>query len=395
MKLTDRLIKRQLPTRERVELTDSDVPGLKVRLNGNHVQWSYLGYVNGQRKRASLGAFPDVSTVQARELAREMRQQMRQGVDPTGIKRQAKRKAAERQTVADLMPPYFETLAGAAKYIKDETRGLHAAVAALGVGRLEPTGLGIQHVRKLAGMNRDRPATARARFGAFSRFCDHLVEGGALAVNPCHLLPKRKHPSAATPRSRVLTAPELQAIWKAAGDLPEPFRDLIRFLALVPLRRAEASKIEAGWIREGTLTLPGLITKNNDAFEIPLPQAALDLIAGREGLVFASHRTGGPVGGLDRIMRQLRKTSGINDWSLHDFRRTFTTQMAETGVPMDVTDGLLNHRQGQTRGGVVGVYNRSKLTGPRTRAMQTWGRMVEQAVQAGSFETDDKVRRIA
>ena len=146
---------------------------------------------------------------------------------------------------------------------------------------------------------------------------------------------------------------------------------------------------------DGTLTLPGLITKNNDPFTLPLPRAAIDLIGDREGLVFASQRTGGPVGGLDRIMRQLRETSGVSDWSLHDLRRTFTTAMAEAGVPMDVCDGLLNHRMGSTRGGVVGLYNRSRLTAPRARAMALWGDMGSHAIEAGSFEQSAEIVSIA
>ena len=395
MKLTDSLIKHRLPSLERVELADADVPGLRLRLSGKRAQWSYMGRVHGQRKRAALGDWPGLNVAQAREAARQVRQQMKEGIDPTEIKRQAVREAANRQTLADLIPAYIETLAGVPKHVSNEIHNTRHAVLEAGIGALTPDELTIAHARKLAGLHKDRPATARHRFGAFSRFCDFLVEEQVIQVNPLHLLPKRKRPGSPTPRSRVLTAAELQAIWKAAGDVPEPFVRLIRFLILVPLRRGEAARIESSWIKDGVLTLPHMVTKNNDRFEIPLPEAALDLIGDREGLVFASQRTGGPVGGLGRIARQLREPSGVDGWSLHDFRRTFTTQMAEAGVAMDVTDGLLNHRQGETRAGVVGVYNRSKLTGPRARAMAAWGDMVEQAVQAGSFETDDKVRRIA
>ena len=395
MKLTDSLIRRQPATQKRVELADSDVPGLRLRRAGKRTQWSFMGRVHGIRKRVAIGDWPDLNVAQAREKAREVRQAMKEGVDPTEIKREAEREAAERQVVADLMPAYFATLAGSVKYVTGEERNTRRAVAALGADKLTPSDLDIGHARKLAGMDRDRIATSRARFGAFSRFLDHLVEDAVIPVNPCHLLPKRKHPGSPPPRSRVLTAGELQAIWRAAGDLPEPFGSLIRFLALVPLRRGEASKIEAAWIVGGTLTLPGTVTKNGDEFQIPLPQEALALIGHREGLVFPSRKTGGVVNSLDRSVRQIRAATGIGDWSLHDFRRTFTTQMAEVGTPMDVTDGLLNHRQGSTRGGVVGVYNRSKLTGPRTRAMATWGDMVARAIEAGTFEGEDKVVRVA
>ncbi len=178
-----------------------------------------------------------------------------------------------------------------------------------------------------------------------------------------------------------------------AGNLPEPYGDLFRFMILVPLRRGEASKLTAEMIDGDRLTLPHMITKNGDPFTIPLPQQALEILTCRpaEGLLFASRRTGQPVRGWGKMLKKLREVSGATGWSLHDFRRTFTSQLAEATVPSDVTDALLNHRQAATRPGVIGVYNRSKLMGPKTKAMATWGSMVEHAVVTGRFDHDGNV----
>ena len=160
------------------------------------------------------------------------------------------------------------------------------------------------------------------------------------------------------------------------------------FMILVPLRRGEASKLTAEMINGDRLVLPHMITKNGDAFTIPLPQQAKEILTGRpaEGLLFASRRTGQPVQGWGKMLAQLHELSGTTGWSLHDFRRTFVSQLAEAAVPSDVTDALLNHRQAATRPGVIGVYNLSKLMGPKTTAMATWGSMVEHAVATGRFD---------
>ncbi len=91
------------------------------------------------------------------------------------------------------------------------------------------------------------------------------------------------------------------------------------------------------------------------------------------------------------MLAKLHELSGTTGWSLHDFRRTFASQLAEFGMPSDVTDALLNHRQAATRPGVIGVYNRSKLMSPKTKAMATWGLMVEHAVATGRFDHDGNV----
>ena len=81
MKLTEQLIKRRLPSKDRVELADADVPGLRLRLSGKAAKWSYMGRVSGVRKRVTIGDWPDLTVVEARDRARATRQSMRDGVD--------------------------------------------------------------------------------------------------------------------------------------------------------------------------------------------------------------------------------------------------------------------------------------------------------------------------
>ena len=50
------------------------------------------------------------------------------------------------------------------------------------------------------------------------------------------------------------------------------------------------------------------------------------------------------------------ETVTLNPWRLHDIRRTGTTQMQALGVPIEVTEEVINHRSGETAG-IRGVYN--------------------------------------
>ena len=47
----------------------------------------------------------------------------------------------------------------------------------------------------------------------------------------------------------------------------------------------------------------------------------------------------------------------VEPYTLHDLRRTFASTMALLGVPIHVTEKLLNHVSG-SHGGIVGVYQR-------------------------------------
>ena len=47
----------------------------------------------------------------------------------------------------------------------------------------------------------------------------------------------------------------------------------------------------------------------------------------------------------------------LREQPLHDPRRVYSSNLAKVGVPIHVTEKLLNHVSG-TLGGIAGVYNR-------------------------------------
>jgi hypothetical protein len=83
------------------------------------------------------------------------------------------------------------------------------------------------------------------------------------------------------------------------------------------------------------------------------------------------------------LMDALREATGIT-FRLHDFRRAAVSAMAEHGVDFAVADGLLNHAASVSRGGMLGVYQRSELKPAKRRAIQLW----ESAVLGESSKTN-------
>jgi integrase len=70
----------------------------------------------------------------------------------------------------------------------------------------------------------------------------------------------------------------------------------------------------------------------------------------------------------------------LGDWTWHDFRRSFASALGEAGIPEAVADAVLNHRQAATRGGVLGVYQRSSRWPEQAKAMELWGRLLNAAI---------------
>jgi hypothetical protein len=61
----------------------------------------------------------------------------------------------------------------------------------------------------------------------------------------------------------------------------------------------------------------------------------------------------------------------IPDWRLHDVRRTGATNLQALGIPIEVTEAVLNHISG-TRAGVAGIYNRYKYEPEKRAALEAW-----------------------
>src|SRR5262249_11985923 len=133
---------------------------------------------------------------------------------------------------------------------------------------------------------------SRTRFGALSRCLDWHAERDTSFLNPCKLIGRKFRPKRPPPRQRVYTAAEIKALWDAAGALDNTRRDFLRLMILAPLRRMECSELTAASmdLGRGALVLSSKQTKNGDAFILPLPQAALEIIEHRAATIPARSR---------------------------------------------------------------------------------------------------------
>ena len=64
-----------------------------------------------------------------------------------------------------------------------------------------------------------------------------------------------------------------------------------------------------------------------------------------------------PFNGWSKAKQEFNEPIDVADYTLHDLRRTYSSNLARLGVPIHVTERLLNHVSG-TISGVGAVYNR-------------------------------------
>lgn len=101
--------------------------------------------------------------------------------------------------------------------------------------------------------------------------------------------------------------------------------------------------------------------KSGRAHSIPVGKQALEVIAalpGETDLLFPSRfEDDKPFNGFSKGKASFDQDSEVEQYTLHDLRRTFSSNMAKLGTPIHVTERILNHVSG-TISGVAAVYNR-------------------------------------
>jgi integrase len=181
-------------------------------------------------------------------------------------------------------------------------------------------------------------------------------------------------------RDRVLSAAELKTIWNAL-PLGSDYRDILRLLILTGSRRAEIGNLAWSEISpEGVITVPAVRSKNGQEHRIPLSAPALAILEARQrvdgrDLIFG--RGEGGFNGWSACKTRLDAAlgTGMALWTVHDVRRTVSTQMHELGVEPHIVEAVLNHVSGHRRG-VAGRYNHAIYAAPKRAALDLWATRV-------------------
>jgi integrase len=399
-KLTDLFVERvKPPTQGRVEYFDAVFGGLALRVTDRgHKSWSLHCRLSGRLRRFTLGTYPAIKPSQARREASAALERVRLGFDP-GEEKKARRLIAlpESDTFTLLVQDYLERSRRnmAPSTFKEAKRVLERE--AVSAWRSRPAAsITRGDVNRIIDAITMRGAEVQA-----NRTLSHLralfnwaVERGRIAVSP---VAGMKPPTKERPRDRALSDDEVRWFWQACEVVSWPFGPLAKLLLLTAQRRDEVGGIERPEIdlEKATWTMPREKTKNSRAHEVPLSNAAMDILKSlppvSEGLIFTSTGSS-PVSGFSRAKERLdsamlaakreefgRRTDAIPHWTLHDLRRTAATGMARLNFPPHVVDKVLNHVSGTIRG-VAAVYNRFEYLEERRAALDAWSRYVENLI---------------
>ena len=161
-------------------------------------------------------------------------------------------------------------------------------------------------------------------------------------------------------RHHVLSDQELRAVWNASEEVGYPFGLLYQLLLLTGCRLKELAKARWSEVESDIITVPAIRMKGNLPHVVPLTGLALRLLETVPRFdgphIFTT--TGGrrPVSGFSKAKVRLDRliTEPVEQFVVHDFRRTVRTGLSRLGVVDHVAERVVAHIDG----GVKRTYNR-------------------------------------
>lgn len=385
--LTERAVLSAKPNPDkRLEIPDGMLPGFYLVVQPKGAKsWAVRYRYAGRTKKFTIGGYPAFSLKDARNKARKALQIVAEGNDPA----QKKRDKQQRDLIDDVIADFLKRHASKNRSAKETNRIFTVEVLPKWRGR-KIHDISRRDVIELLDGIADRPAPIMANrtLAAVRKMFNWALSRDIIESTPTQGV---KPPGKEQSRDRYLSDDEIRWFWKATERQGSPFGPLFRLLLLTGQRLDEVAAMTESEIHDDLWTIPAKRAKNDRRHPVPLSRVALDTldaiprVESDAGFIFTTNGTTHVSGysvakkRLDKLMLDVAQNESpiatIPHWTLHDLRRTVSSNMARLGVNLQVAEKALNHVSGSF-GGIVGVYNQHTYFSEITEAFDLWNQFI-------------------
>lgn len=362
------------------------------------VRHSKAGNAYYARRDVGLGGFPDVTLSQARDKAREMREKIRQGIDPVAERKHARQALLAAQTRSITFEQAARRCHAAkesefrnAKHRKDWISSLERYAFPL-IGNVPVANVDLPHVLKvLEPIWHERTETAtRVRQRLESALSWAKVSGYRAGDNPAKW---RENLDQVLPApNKIRKTKHYKALpWQ---EIPAFMADLrkregmaalaLEFAILTAARSGEVRGAQWGEIDKAARiwTVPGDRIKAGKQHRVPLSDDALAVLERTPRMEGSNYVFPAPRGGAlsDMTLAAVLKRMKV-DATVHGFRSSFKDwARSRTSYPDEVSELALAHvNSDATRA----AYARDELLPQRVKMMADWARFCREVMPEG------------
>ncbi|MGM3189591.1 tyrosine-type recombinase/integrase [Dickeya dadantii subsp. dieffenbachiae] len=390
MALSDTKI-RSLSAKSRAyQVADNGGLVIEVLPTGRKV-WRLRYRFNGKSQKATLGEYPAFSLAEARLWREKCRSLIAHGVSPAQKKQEEKAKQKEPTTVEAFSKRWLtDIIEKTTRQPRNVVRVINKDIIPV-IGRIQLEELTTAHVQTVIDRIKLRGSdhVALLTRNVLKRMLAYAISRGIIFNNPAAAIEAR-YIAQATSRDVALTPEEIGILLRGiyTSGMNRRHKLALHLLILCMVRKSEL--IEATWDEINFVTtewrIPAERMKMDNPHIVPLSGQALAMfeelkfLAGDSPYVFPSRNDyRHPISKttLNAAVRTLNLN--VQDFVIHDFRRTASTLLHEQGYNSDWVEKCLAHKIS----GVRGVYNRAEYLGQRREMLQAWADFVDAQIEEG------------
>ncbi|MGF7454356.1 tyrosine-type recombinase/integrase [Pasteurella bettyae] len=398
--LTDTKIKSLKPKDKVYKVADRDGLYVSVSVAGT-VTFRYDYRINGRRETLTIGKYgaDGINLAEARERLMIARKQVSEGISPATEKRVERNKIRNADRFCVFAEKYLADV-----QLADSTKALRVATYERDIkdtfGNRLMTEITADEIRSHCEKIKERGAPSTAIFvrDLIANVYRYAIQRGHKFANPADEI---ANSSIATfkKRERVLTPREIKLFFNTLEETQSDFalKKAVKFILLTMVRKGEL--VNATWdevdFKNKVWTIPAERMKAKRAHNVYLSEQAIDLI-----VAFQIYSEGSPYllpgrinrrqpianSSLNRVIANCIKfinkdEQRIDDFTVHDLRRTGSTLLHEMGFNSDWIEKSLAHEQQ----GVRAVYNKAEYAEQRKEMMQRWADQVDEWINDNSL----------
>ncbi|SEL30522.1 tyrosine-type recombinase/integrase [Nitrosovibrio tenuis] len=405
-KLSDVQIRSWIKAGERFEgKGDGDGLYLAYRKEFAVPRWLFRYRFAGKSRSMGIGTYGDLSLAGARKTIKELRARVALGHDVAGEKQERKRVAvakieAEKNalSVGQLADEYFERMIVGHWKHPNIVRSRIERDIKPNIGKLAVQDVKPMHIDVMLQtiVKRGAPTTANDVLRWVRRMFDYAMKRHMVEYNPAVAFNVSDAGGKEEARKRWLTRDELvrlfEAMRNAKGFTVENFLT-VKLLLLLAVRKQELTAAKAAEfdLDKAVWYLPAERTKTSAAIDIPLSKPAVECLRKLIALGCSSDYLLPARKRQERMLPHIHENTlnvamskakpqlkDLENFTIHDFRRTARTHLAALGVDSHIAERCLNHKIE----GVEGIYNRHDYFPERREALAKWASFLD-ACEAG------------
>ncbi|EIH7858011.1 tyrosine-type recombinase/integrase [Escherichia coli] len=345
--------------------------------------WRFRYYYGGKQIEVTFGQAKDITLATAREMCRNARALVAQGIDYRSYRKVEQRRKAESTFRAMMEGWISDHPRWTTAYEKQVRLNLRDVLAEIGDYTAEQLSYGVLFdvVKRIGNGKRNdqkgRPVTAMKAAAHITAILARAAERDIIQKNPATTLVRNIRKSLDHQEhsfKHLQGRDEINLFWRdldALATTPAVLATKVLLLTGVRTKNVRHMRWEHIDLDAAVWVIPGSDMKNGEEHTVPLSPAVVDILDSihpddASGYVFTSN--GNQPLHVGAVMDVIRRTSYEGRLTAHGFRHCLSTALNDHGTDSDVVELILAHK----RHGIAGRYNHSKREDAKREALRWW-----------------------